>query len=220
LTRAGACYFSLVSRDPHLPGGESPERFLLFVEGARDRGILEGWSQRLFPSLTRKLAHASVILGGRQPARAVEHFRRVSGAGAGARGLCLLDRDDGSAPGPAETGAPGLEFFTWSRRHIESYLLVPAAIRRALRLPDADLRVARVLRDHLPASGDESAFRALDAKRLLGSNGVLPRALGCSIPLGQVARSMRAEELHADVHALFGRLSGELSNGNGSRMPR
>ena len=202
-----------MSRGPHLSGGESPEPFLLFVEGARDRGILEGWSQRLFPALTRRLAHASVIMGGRQPARAVEHFRRVNGA----RALCVLDRDDGSAPGPAAASEPGLEFFTWSRRHIESYLLVPEAIRRALRLPHADARIDRVLRDHLPALGDESAFRALDAKRLLGSNGVLPRALGCPIPLGQVARSMRADELHADVHALFGRLNGELAVGAGSR---
>jgi hypothetical protein len=209
-----------VSRGPHLSGGESPEPFLLFVEGARDRGILEGWSQRLFPALTRRLAHASVIMGGRQPARAVEHFRRVAGANGGARALCVLDRDDGSVPGPADASAPGFEFFTWSRRHIESYLLVPDAIRRALRLPHADARIDRVLRDHLPTLGDESAFRALDAKRLLGSNGVLPRALGCTIPLGQVARSMRAEELHADVHALFGRLSGEFSNAGGLRPPR
>ena len=131
----------------------------------------------------------------------------------------MLDRDDGSAPSPPDANAPGLEFFTWSRRHIESYLLVPAAIRRALRLRDADARIDRVLRDHLPPSGDETAFRALDAKRLLGSNGVLPRALGCSIPLGQVARSTRAEELHADVHALFVRLNGELANGTVDRRP-
>ena len=209
-----------MSRDPHLSGGESPEPFLLFVEGARDRGILEGWSQRLFPSLTRRLAHASVILGGRQPARAVEHFRRVSGGAGGARALCVLDRDDGSAPGPAGASAPGLEFFTWSRRHIESYLLIPAAIRRALRLPGAEARIERVLRDHLPALGDESAFRALDAKRLLGSNGVLPRALGCAIPLGQVARATRADELHADVHALFGRLNGELASRGGASPTR
>jgi hypothetical protein len=208
-----------VSRDSHLRGGE-PGRFLLFVEGARDRGILEGWSQRLFPSLTRSLSLASVILGGRQPARAVERFRLLHSQAAGARALCVLDRDDGSAPSPLDPGVPGLEFFTWSRRHIESYLLVPAAIRRALRLRQADARIDRVLRDHLPAAGDEIAYRALDAKRLLGSNGVLPRALGCSIPLGQVARATRAEELHADVHALFGRLRGELANGTGSNPAR
>lgn len=209
-----------MSRDPHLRGGEPPGRFLLFVEGARDRGILEGWSQRLFPSLTRPLSLASVILGGRQPARAVERFHRLRSQSSGARALCVLDRDDGSAPSPQDPGVPGLEFFTWSRRHIESYLLVPAAIRRALRLRGADARIDRVLRDHLPAAGDEVAYRALDAKRLLGSNGVLPRALGCSIPLGQVARATRAEELHADVHALFVRLRGELENGTGARPPR
>jgi len=208
-----------VSRDPHRLGGESPERFLLFVEGARDRGILEGWSQRHFPSLTRPLSHASVILGGRQPARAVERFRRLRSQAEGARALCVLDRDDGSAPTAPDASLPGLEFFTWSRRHIESYLLVPAAIRRALRLRDADLRIDRVLRDHLPAAGDETAYRALDAKRLLGSNGVLPRALGCAIPLGQVARATRAEELHPDVHALFVRLRGELAIGVESRPP-
>jgi hypothetical protein len=200
-----------VSRDLHLSGGESPERFLLFVEGARDRGILEGWSQRHFPSLTRPLSNASVILGGRQPARAAERFRRLRSETEDARALCVLDRDDASAPHPPDASLPGLEFFTWSRRHIESYLLVPAAICRALRLRDADPRIDRVLRDHLPAKGDENAYRALDAKRLLGSNGVLPRALGCSIPLGQVARATRAEELHADVHALFVRLRGELA---------
>ena len=208
-----------MSRDSHLNGGE-PGRFLLFVEGARDRGILEGWSQRLFPSLTRPLSLASVILGGRQPARAVERFRRLRSQSDGARALCVLDRDDGSAPSEPDPSVPGLEFFTWSRRHIESYLLVPAAIRRALQLRQADARIDRVLRDHLPAAGDEIAYRALDAKRLLGSNGVLPRALGCSIPLGQVARATRAEELHADVHALFVRLRGELENGAGARPPR
>jgi hypothetical protein len=209
-----------VSRDPHRPGGESPQRFLLFVEGARDRGILEGWSQRLVPSLTRRLSQASVILGGRQPARAIEHFRRVRSAAAETRALCLLDRDDGSASGLPEAGEPGLEFFTWSRRHIESYLLVPDAIRRALRLREADGRIERALRPHLPAAGDEPAYRALDAKRLLGSNGVLPRALGCAIPLGQVARATRAEELHADVHALFVRLEHELANGALARPTR
>jgi hypothetical protein len=193
---------------------------VLFVEGARDRGILEGWSQRLFPSLTRSLSRASVILGGRQPARAIEHFRRLNGDAGGARALCVLDRDDEQDAGAPAASEPGLEFFTWSRRHIESYLLVPAAIRRALRLRDADARLDRVLRHHLPPAGDETAYRALDAKRLLASNGVLTRALGCAIPLAQVARSTRAEELHADVHALFGLLQGELTNGLGGRSPR
>jgi hypothetical protein len=209
-----------VASDPHLRGGEPPGRFVLFVEGARDRGILEGWSQRHYPTLTRSLSHASVILGGRQPARAVEHLRRMNGEAGGARALCILDRDDGAAPDAPAVSWPGLELFTWSRRHIESYLLVPGAIRRALRLRDEDGRLERVLRDHLPPAGDESAYRDFDAKRLLGTNGILPRALGCAIPLGQVARSTRAEELHPDVDALFVRLRGELVNGVRTPRPR
>ena len=73
----------------------------------------------------------------------MEHFRSVGGATEGARALCVLDRDDGAGWEPSGAGESGLEFFTWSRRHIESYLLVPGAIRRALRLPDDDERVNR-----------------------------------------------------------------------------
>jgi hypothetical protein len=151
-----------------------------------------------------------VILGGRRPARAVEHFRSARAAEAGARGLCLLDRDDGAAaqlPGGRE---PGLGFFTWTRRHIESYLLVPEAIRRALGLPDDDARIERLLREHLPLAAGEEAFRDVDAKRLLGPRGALARALGRSLPLSRIARFTRETELHADVHALFGRLREEL----------
>ena len=180
--------------------------FVLYLEGPGDRGILQGWSRHLLPLPAQRLFRGSVILGGRQPARAVEHFRGLGGADSGRRGLCVLDRDDGSdtdPPGPAE---PGLEYFTWGRRHIESYLLVPAAIRRALRLPDADGRVERVLRDRLPATDDEGAYRAFDAKRILGPSGALTRTLGIPIPLARIARATRESELHPDVHSFFATL--------------
>jgi hypothetical protein len=175
------------------------------MEGPADRGILRGWSYRLLPSVARQLFGDSVILGGRRPARALEHFRGLGGVEAGARALCVLDRDDGRA-GEMADAEPGLDFFTWSRRHIESYLLVPAAIRRALEHAAADGRVDRLLRRHLPQSDDEEAYRAVDAKRLLGPGGLLPRALGQRIDLSRVARATREPELHGDVHALFARL--------------
>ena len=91
-------------------------------------------------------------------------------------------------------------------RRITSYnvcytklLRVAAAIGRALRLPDRDGRVERALRVHVPAEGDEDAWRAFDAKRLLAPGGPLPRALGTTLRAGAIARSMRAAELHADV---------------------
>ena len=145
-----------------------------------------------------------MILGGRQPERAAAHFAEEKAARPGLQGLCVLDRDDGAPAGAAKLD--GLEVFTWSRRHIESYLLVPAAILRSLRAPDREGRVARLLRQHLPAWDDERSLRDLDAKRLLGTHGPLARGLGEPLAPGRIARLMRREELHADVSALLARV--------------
>ena len=195
---------------PEASTGADPGRLILYLEGPRDRAILRGWSFRLLPSFGRRVFGSSVILGGRRPRRALEHFRDAGGMAAGLRGLCVLDRDDGSAGPPPGADEPGLEFFTWGRRHIESYLLIPAAIRRSLRFAEGDLRVHRALREVLPRAADESALANLDAKRILGPNGALPRALGRPIPLQGVARATRCEELHPDVHQLFDQMRQRL----------
>ena len=105
------------------------------------------------------------------------------------------------------TSRHGDKFYAWGRRHIESYLLVPAAIARTLRMiPHGDQRIRRAIDAALPDSIDEAAYRQIDAKRLLGPNGELPRIVGQPISVQRVARSTRVEELHPDVHRLFGRL--------------
>jgi len=202
----------MVRIDPAAAGhsASGPRSFVLYLEGPRDRGILQAWAKRVLPAEGRRLFGASVILGGRQPARALDHFRRLGGSRAGLRALCILDRDDGAAEATQEPEEDALEFFTWGRRHIESYLLVASAIGRALRLPDRDGRVERVLREHVPAEGDEAAWRDLDAKRLLAPSGSLPRALGAALRPAAIARSMRPAELHADVLDCFARLRGGL----------
>ena len=121
---------------------------------------------------------------------------------------CVLDCDGEDAP--TLPGEDGLEFFTWTRRHIESYVLVPAAIRRVLRLRPDDRRVERLLSDVLPEGRDVSAWQRLDAKQLLGRNGDLARVLGRDLPLAQIARATREDELHEDVHELFGRIRAAL----------
>ncbi len=194
-------------------------RFVLYLEGARDRDIVRAWSNRFLPGHSGRLFDGAVILGGRQPARAVAHFRELGGAADGVRALCVLDRDDGLAGDPPRA-EHGLEFFTWSRRHIESYLLVPAAIRRALRLPDDDGLLERVLAEHVPPDADEDLLRDVDAKRLLGQGGVVSRALAQRIPLGRVARATRAEERHPDVHRLFDRMREGLGVPELSRIVR
>ncbi len=185
-------------------------QLLVYVEGPSDRDILRAWAFRFGATLGRAFSSASVILGGRQPRRAVEHFRSSGGSEGGWRGMCVLDRDGGDETAAEAMEEPGLEFFTWSRRHIESYLLVPDAIRRTLRIPAEDPRVDRVFRELLPPVGDENAFRELDAKRLLSRHGPLERALGSPIPQGRVARAMRAGELHGDIHKLMERVQDAL----------
>ena len=146
-----------------------------------------------------------MILGGRQPARAVEHFRREVELGRANRGLCVLDRDDGQEGAEAFAAVPGLEFFTWPRRHIESYLLVPDAICRSLNGGADSGRAARLLAEHLPAEGTDPERIATDAKRLLDPQGALSQELGLPLSAVGIARAMRPVEIHPEVWELLER---------------
>jgi len=191
--------------------------FVLYVEGPRDRDILHTWARRSSVDLAHVVGSA-VILGGRQPHRAVEHFRGVRAIAPAARGLCVLDRDDASPGSQSEAwlDEPGLGFFTWSRRHIESYLLVPEAVRRTVQGQKERFRLERFLREHLPARGDEAAWRSMDAKRLLEREGPLARAVGQPLVGGRIARAMRADELHADVVSLLARIRAGVTGEQGA----
>jgi len=193
------------ARSAQEPAGQTDGApFTLYVEGPRDRDVLRIWCERHRPASVESVRSA-VILGGRQPHRAVEHFRALRSAEPDARGLCVLDRDDAPGPGP-ESGEPGLDLFTWGRRHLESYLLVAAALRRMGRDQKERFRLERFAREGLPPASDATAWRRLDAKRLLERDGPLHRVLGRALPAGAIARAMRGDELHDDVLALLDRL--------------
>ena len=178
--------------------------FAVYVEGARDGEILRGWARRLSPPLSRSLGSVLVILGGRRPERARSHLDALREDHPGARGLCVLDRDAAAA---RVEERDGLEAFSWRRGHIESYLLVPAAIRRAARFDRGqEARLDRLLRQHVPDGADEGELARFDAKRLLGPTGPISRQLGRRLQAGRIARAMRAEELHPEVQGLLGRL--------------
>jgi len=186
-------------------------RFVLYVEGPRDREILQIWARRVSSKLARAVQSSSVILGGRQPARAVEHFRGLGGSSAGLRGVCVLDRDGHVERSPEpEAGEPGLEFFTWPRRHIESYLLVRRAISRCLGVTREDWLVTRLLDEHIPEPQDEKALREVDAKRLLSPNGPISQGMGLALRSSRTAKTMREGELHVDVLQLFALLRRDL----------
>ena len=190
---------------------ESPsDNFFLYVEGPLDAEILRIWARRRSPRLARHLENRLVILGGRRPARAVEHIRAENGAGRPGRGLVVLDRDHHVPSSTPSLSESCLEVFTWSRRHIESYVLVRSAIHRVLG-SDADAaRLSRLLAGHLPFLEDEESCRDVDAKRMLGRNGLLARQAGVVISPVEIARAMRPEEFHPDVRDLYQRIETAL----------
>jgi hypothetical protein len=206
-------------RDERLARAAGDVPFVLYVEGPRDGEILRAWARWTSGGLVDAVERSLVILGGRQPARAALHFQELRRAAPRARGVCILDRDDhsGLAALPVE---PGLEFFTWSRRHIESYLLVPRAILRSAGLAPRDRRLRRIVEHHLPALEDEAALREVNAKALLADTGALARELGRRIPPGRIARAMERGDLHPDVIDLLARIDGALRDARGdARAP-
>ena len=202
--------------EPDQSSRSREDRFILYVEGARDREVLAGWARHVAPVFGRTLERSTVILGGRQPARAVDDFRRRGGAAAGLSGLVVLDRDDHPLDSPlgsplAQGLEPGLELFIWSLRHIESYLLVPAAIRRVAPHAPDDRTLLAFIERHAAADprGESSPGRRVGphAKRMLGAGGALGESLGVELRAGEIAKAMRRDELHADVHDLFARIA-------------
>jgi hypothetical protein len=155
----------------------------------------------LLPDRAPDVLADAVILGGRRPARASSTSRARA---AGSHGLRA--RSATRTPRRLDAAEEGLEFFTGSRRHIESYLLVPSAIRARSSLPRSDHRLEAVLERELPDARRPRGWRAFDAKRLLAETGPLARLLGRPLPLARIARATREDELHADVHDMFGRL--------------
>jgi hypothetical protein len=86
---------------------------------------------------------------------------------------------------------------------------VPAAIGRFART-DRDVAYLEALVARLRKSDATEVRRGpggVDAKRLLAPKGPLSRDLGTPISPAGVARSMRREEIHPEVHALFDRVS-------------
>jgi hypothetical protein len=160
------------------------------------------------------------------------------------RGICVLDRDDprrynqkseagsgeragaaveadphrhSSAGGPSPASKlPRLEFVVWNRRQIESYLMVPPAIRRCIAKdradPRDDSRIDRMLETWLPDPGNEDAFRKLDAKKVLGHRGPIANFLGRPLRAQEIVRSMTPLDIHSDVKDVLARVRDQLAS--------
>ena len=205
--------------------------FVLYVEGTSDVDILRllaralGREEMLFDKLP---IH---VLGGRDPKEAREHFQGVKSFKPKTQGVCVLDPDlnrEALLQSVAHHQEAGLEYHVWTRRHVESYLLVPEAIARAVH-PDNPLLEAGLperLRSFLSAAPRGYAFpqqvpdyttfhldwmQTFDAKREIFSpsesdNSFILAEERPDITPEHVAQDMHPEELHSDVKRLIDRI--------------
>ncbi|MCP5039393.1 MAG: hypothetical protein GY944_00100 [bacterium] len=194
----------------------APERFALYVEGPRDRDVLRLFAQRLSPELARTMDPCVRILGGRKPDRAAALFGEMVASAAEAshatpRALCVLDRDDPLRLSDHYPECSALEFVVWKRRQIESYLLVPGAIRLCVAKGRDNAKMDRVLETSLPEPDNEHAFRELDAKRVLGARGPIASVLGRPLRAREIVRNMSPLDIHPDVKDVLGRVRDHLT---------
>jgi len=202
--------------DPGCPRSAS-RRFALYVEGPRDRDILRLFARKLSPKLARTMDPCVRILGGRRPVRAAALFRELAEKlgiddEVAPRGVCVLDRDDLASRIDLFPEEPRLRYVVWRRRHIESYLLVPAAIRRCLGRPDGDRFIDRFLENHIPDASDERAFEDFDAKRLFARQGPISKTFGRPVRPRDIVRCMAPGDIHPDVRDLMSMVVEDLSD--------
>ena len=174
---------------------------MLFVEGARDREILRIWARTISPLLSRKLEQITTILGGRQPKRATKQFESIRNNNPKLKGLIVLDRDSEKKAGLLTTAVTNLSLFTWHRRHIESYLLNLAAIRKGLGRR-WNSRIENFLYEQVPFD-DESSLRNFDAKHLFSQEGIFGKNSDFSLSTRQVSKAMLRTHFHQDIEEFF-----------------
>jgi AAA domain, putative AbiEii toxin, Type IV TA system len=113
-------------------------KLIIYVEGETDEECLRGWAEALaedsnFASLKESMkAVAFVYLAGGSADSMLEqadkHFRGCKLLSASAQRLMILDRNDGKWQNRI---AQDTSLMVWRKKHIESYLLVPSAWKRA-----------------------------------------------------------------------------------------
>jgi hypothetical protein len=205
-------------------------KLLVYVEGETDEELLRAWAEVLalgsgFDGLRQAMTQVAFVpMGGgdaeTMKERADRHFRGAKLLSADAERVMVLDRNQRRWD-PALEDNPVLR--VWRRRHIENYLLNPEVWKRAAG-DEFPLLSANLVDQLFREQGFLSAFDwlsdtaevllATDAKRLLfdareergdGFDALNARLYqeGIVLTRADVARAMRAEEIHPDVRQVL-----------------
>jgi predicted ATPase len=116
-------------------------KLIIYVEGETDEECMRGWAEALaddasFTALRESMKGVAFVhLSGGSAKEMLEkadrHFAGCKLLSESAQRLMVLDRNDGKWQARR---AQDSSLFVWSKRHIESYLLVPSAWKRAAQL--------------------------------------------------------------------------------------
>ena len=205
---------------------------VLYTEGTTDFEILRIWASVLGKDVSVFDRLPLHVLGTRDPKQAREHFSGVKSFRSDIEGVCVLDPDkdpEALYSSIEHLKEDALEYFVWKRRHLESYLLVPEAIGRAMAGHESPLlqdQVAGAFRDFLKEPprallfpDQVTDYRSLaidwmkdfDAKRVIFSPDPTDKSFVVSqgfpdITPQHVAQAMLPSEIHRDVIDLIDRL--------------
>ncbi len=205
---------------------------ILYVEGEDDERILRAWASECGGEACMDKIVFKQMHGGTKETmkrEADEHFAAVRQIIPEAARLMLFDYDDSDTAFHPDPGNESL--FEWQRKNIENYLLVPGAWRRAaltamsvaepnlLSQPAIDLVDSFFVDQNLTLppgrtwrSVTADIFKSVNGKRILYANNdsLFQRLRSCDPPLTiarhNVAVSMKADDIHDDVHVFFAKL--------------
>jgi len=130
---------------------------VLYVEDETDSRILVEWANILDHPAQNffKFPFIYPMGGAGELSEVKRHFSALRIAFPEIRGICVLDRDKGSAP-ESEDFPNGLTLLRWNRYEIENYLLNPEIIKRFLQQGNP----------LAPANGDQPALPMVSAETI------------------------------------------------------
>jgi hypothetical protein len=212
--------------------------YILYVEGESDERIVRAWAAPCSAQTAMdKVVFKSMGGGDKQSmkTRADDHFAALKQIIPEVSRLMLFDYDDRATAFHPEPNNPTL--FEWKRKNIENYLLVPDAWKRAAsQFGEGELFVQPVWQAiddffvgqnlTLPPGKTwrnvaANVFSAVDGKRILfeDDNSLFQQLRTGTPPVQlireQIAGSMKAEEIHDDVHQFVGKLLSMTGAGPG-----